>query len=330
MPCYFPQPNYISKDQTDSFGKVKVTRKYSDGTGEVAYKGKCGQCIGCRLRVSREWGIRAMHEASEYTKNCFLTLTYDNEHLPSDGGLHQSHMKQFFDSLLERFEGFTTVPIKNKKTGLYELRNPIRRLYCGEYGSVNLRPHWHAIVFNFDFEDKELFKKSPSGFPIYTSKELSRLWPHGFASIGECNFETASYVARYTTKKIFGETDAYDRIDRDTGELVKVRPPYVSFSRAYFIGRGWYDKYHEEMFRDDHVIYKGKELPVPRTYNDALKKEDPEWYDEVLDRRLDASNEFWRKKKFQNSYEKELYLENAWKVFTKKIDSTLNQYRDKV
>ena len=42
----------------------------------------CGQCYGCRLQYSREWANRCMLEASEYSSNFFLTLTYDDEHLP--------------------------------------------------------------------------------------------------------------------------------------------------------------------------------------------------------------------------------------------------------
>ena len=59
----------------------------------------CGNCIGCRLERSRQWAVRCMHEASLYEDNCFLTLTYSPEFLPSDGSL-----KRFiFNNLLEIF-----------------------------------------------------------------------------------------------------------------------------------------------------------------------------------------------------------------------------------
>lgn len=42
----------------------------------------CQRCIGCRLDYSREWAIRCMKEAECHTDNWFLTLDYDDEHLP--------------------------------------------------------------------------------------------------------------------------------------------------------------------------------------------------------------------------------------------------------
>lgn len=38
-------------------------------------KCSCGQCIGCRIKYSRDWSLRIMLEAQQYQKNCFLTLT---------------------------------------------------------------------------------------------------------------------------------------------------------------------------------------------------------------------------------------------------------------
>ena len=42
----------------------------------------CGHCVGCRLDYSRVWAERCVHEASKYEHNYFLTLTYDDDHLP--------------------------------------------------------------------------------------------------------------------------------------------------------------------------------------------------------------------------------------------------------
>ena len=42
----------------------------------------CGKCIGCRLAHSRQWAVRCVHEASLHDRNCFLTLTFDDAHLP--------------------------------------------------------------------------------------------------------------------------------------------------------------------------------------------------------------------------------------------------------
>lgn len=42
----------------------------------------CGMCINCRIAKTREWSLRLMMEKSSWEKSVFLTLTYDDEHLP--------------------------------------------------------------------------------------------------------------------------------------------------------------------------------------------------------------------------------------------------------
>ena len=42
----------------------------------------CGKCIECLNAYSEEWATRIVDEASLYPLNCFVTLTYDNEHCP--------------------------------------------------------------------------------------------------------------------------------------------------------------------------------------------------------------------------------------------------------
>ena len=41
----------------------------------------CSGCIGCRLEHSRQWAVRAYHEASVHEDNCFVTLTVNPDYL---------------------------------------------------------------------------------------------------------------------------------------------------------------------------------------------------------------------------------------------------------
>ena len=109
----------------------------------------CGQCVGCRLERSRQWAIRCMHEASLYKDNCYITLTYDEEHLPEDYSLHYDDFQRFMKRVRKRYTG--------KK---------IRFYMAGEYGENFGRPHFHACIFNLDFEDKYLWQKTESGSKI--------------------------------------------------------------------------------------------------------------------------------------------------------------------
>ena len=99
-------------------------------------------------------------------------------------------------------------------------KNGIRFYHCGEYGlccrkcglsgsfcrcerfyaSIG-RPHYHACIFNYDFPDKVPYKVTPQGHVLYVSKQLSRLWPFGFSTIGDLSWQSAAYTARYVMKK---------------------------------------------------------------------------------------------------------------------------------
>ena len=90
----------------------------------------CGRCAPCRAGKVREWAHRIELEASLHEVNCFLTLTYDDEHLPEGNTLEPSHLTLFIKRLRERFRP-----------------NAIRYFACGEYGDRSERPHYHLVVF---------------------------------------------------------------------------------------------------------------------------------------------------------------------------------------
>ena len=146
----------------------------------------CGKCIGCRLAHSRQWAVRCVHEASLHERNCFLTLTFDDAHLPVSGSVSVRDVQLF---------------LKRLRKALSYQNIKIRFFACGEYGDKNLRPHYHLILFNYDFsDDRQLLRQTPYG-PLYISDFLFRLWPYGFHTIGNVTFKSCAYVARYVTKK---------------------------------------------------------------------------------------------------------------------------------
>lgn len=232
----------------------------------------CGQCIGCRLERSRQWAIRCIHEAQLHPKNCFITLTYAPEHLPSPPSLDVRDFQLFMKRL-------------RKKYG-----SKIRFFHCGEYGEKYGRPHYHACLFNFDFPDKRLWREN-NGFRIYTSSSLEELWPFGFSTIGDVTFESAAYVARYIMKKITGKnSDAhYERLDPLTGEIYQAKPEYITMSRRSGIAAGWFEKYHTDVYPSDFVIVRGVKMRPPRFYDNRFKNLRPLDFEEIQYQRfLDA------------------------------------------
>lgn len=227
----------------------------------------CGQCIGCRLERSRQWAMRCMHEAQLHQNNCFITLTYDNHHLPSDKSLHY----QDFQKFLKRFRK----SIGNAK---------IRFYMAGEYGEKYGRPHWHACIFGYDFPDKKLLKRTPAGSKLYRSEHLEKLWPFGHSSIGDVTFESAAYVARYIMSKQTGKQSEshYRRVDEETGEIIQLKPEFNKMSLKPGIGSEWYKKYKSDVYPHDYVIVRGKKMKPPKAYDKLYKKDNPYEYDELL------------------------------------------------
>lgn len=237
----------------------------------------CKQCIGCRLRRSRDWAMRCMHEASLYESNSFLTLTYDEAHLPAQGQL----VYRDFVLFMKRLRRFAE-PVE------------LRFYMCGEYGSENWRPHFHACIFGFDFDDKAYYGRSGSGDKLYTSDSLSRLWPHGLSTIGSVTFESAGYVARYCVSKRTGKAAEawYARVD-DSGESFQLKPEFNQMSRDPGLGAPWLEKFGMDVFPHDYVIVNGTKVTPPAFYDRWFGIKDPDGLDDIKFRReLDAALNF--------------------------------------
>lgn len=247
----------------------------------------CGKCSECKLKYSKSWAIRCMHEASLWPINSFITLTYSDENLPHGGTLVKKHHQDFMKRLREKFHGY----------GIDDNgRAPIRFFHCGEYGDKLSRPHYHTCLFNFDFKDRKYFKSSKRGDRYYISDELTRLWGHGHALTADFSWRTAAYVARYVMKKVTGDlaSEHYLSQPDEDGVYYEIIPEYLSMSRKPGIGKAWFDKFHTEVygtnsavFSDplydlpDSVILEGREVRPPRYYDNILKQIDPLLFDAI-------------------------------------------------
>lgn len=201
-----------------------------------------------------------MHEAQLHERNCFITLTFANEHLPSNGSVSVRDWQLFMKRLRKSCPG-----------------QKIRSFACGEYGDEFFRPHYHALLFNKDFSDKQLFK-TERGNPIYISSELSKIWPFGHATIGDLTYQSAAYVARYCMKKITGPAadDHYWRKHPLTGEMHRVQPEFLTMSRRPGLGADWLERFKTDVFPSDFVVTQGKKMRPPRFYDERLTEEEIE------------------------------------------------------
>ncbi|AXL14483.1 replication initiator protein [Microviridae sp.] len=316
MTCFNPLQAWRVPGLTKN-GKQQLTFNRGEASSVTCLKTSevtlpCGQCSGCRLERSRQWAMRCMHESSLWSSNCFITLTYDNDNLPSDGSLDKSHAQKFMKRFRKRFSGIDSY---TDSTG--KVSNPIRYYYCGEYGDKYGRPHYHFIIFNFDFDDKLFFKRLNDSV-LYTSDKLASLWPYGYSSVGSVTFESAGYVARYCMKKITGDAskEHYKRVDPDTGEVFDILPEYNDMSRRPGIARDWYEQFISDVYPKDFVTVRGKKMQPPRYYDKLYEVDNPDAFKAIKEKRekLNSLN------KDNNSYER---LKVRERCFQKNITDKL-------
>lgn len=181
----------------------------------------CGKCDVCLGKRAAGWIERLTAESTCHAFTLFVTLTYDDAHVPtlrctsdhrmwfdSDGvGLD---LKDFdFDNWSVKEQSF----VKNSPY-IYYLRSldisdfmkrlrryidyyindenkKIRFFACGEYGETLLRPHWHLLLF---FDSKEIAQNIDT--------LLYKAWSLDNISFGDIKSEfvensAISYVAKY-------------------------------------------------------------------------------------------------------------------------------------
>ena len=253
MPCYFPIDAFRARA-----GGITFSRK--GAFLDLPLKIPCLQCIGCKLEKSRQWALRCTHEAQLHKQNSFITLTYNKAHLPINNNnqlptLNLRHFQLFIKRLRKKY---------NHKT--------IRFFHCGEYGDINKRPHYHALLFNHDFDDKYHFK-THNEQKYYTSETLDQLWTDpktkknmGFSVIGDLTFDSAAYTARYCLKKITGK----NADDHYQGRV----PEYATMSRRPGIGQGWLKKFKTDVYPSGFVVLDGRKMSPPKYYDRITNETD--------------------------------------------------------
>ena len=283
----------------------------------------CGKCIGCQMDRSRDWANRMVLELESHECASFITLTYSDEYLPysdiadENGEFHPTLRKKDFQDFMKRLRK-QIAPVK------------IRFFSCGEYGEKHKRPHYHAIIFGFDFPDK-VPHEIKEGYITYRSPLLERVWSDpvthetkGFCLVADVNWNTCAYVSRYCTKKIAPGHNIYY-------QTLGIEPEFNTMSRRPGIGRQWYEENKEELYiksdSDDVKVpkiilanNKGGLVSSPPKYFDRLfQSEHPDEMQEIKERRrLIATRELENKLRGSNMTQDEM-LRNEERKFLERI-----------
>lgn len=276
MSCFHPLHAYRSLTRRTPNGKSLISFNRVDVSDspweEITLP--CGQCLGCRIDRTKSWALRCLHESALFQNNCFITLTFNDANLDPVGTLLRSDFQRFMKRLRKAHTGCESVPQENNPSiSTY----PIRFYHCGEYGTKMSRPHHHALLFNFDFDDKKIWQ-TKKGVKLYTSKKLEKIWPFGYSTIGDVTFQSAAYVARYIQKKVNGALAPghYMKPNTCTGEMEPIEPEYTTMSRRPGIGKRWFQKYHSDVFPKDFITNMGTKFKSPAYYDAIYDSVEPE------------------------------------------------------
>lgn len=246
-----------------------ITKKDNTKTSVVT---PCGICEICRKNFAHMWGTRVFHESLGYDKCCFVTLTYDPEHMP-----------------LSEVSGIPTIKISDVQNFMKSWREYIYpekiRYFCGcEYSPQNKLPHYHIAVFGASVFDNRVFRN-----PVPRNGGFSvdcRFWDKGFVHVGNLEVGSANYVAGYALKKVMGSKnkDYY----RDLGII----PPRALMSRRPGIGAEFMEKFAEPIKRLLSCTVNGQVVAAPRYYRDKLGFKEQENYQAFIDERKERE---WQK-----------------------------------
>ena len=207
----------------------------------------CGKCEACQSKRRQQWSFRLFQEL-KYSESCyFITLTYDDQHLPLSSGLINGtpHV-------------FPVVDKKDVQNFLKRLRKhiepfKIRYFLVSEYGPRTYRPHYHMLLFNFP----NLLKQKLDGI-------LIDAWSNGFTRVDPVSNARIHYVTSYCL---------------DSSTLPKHLPKnFMLCSRKPGIGSQYLDNYDVVNFHLrnlDNTCYLSNTTGVfktqmPRYYSDKL------------------------------------------------------------
>lgn len=206
----------------------------------VPFPVPCGQCMHCRINRRRVWAHRMELETYLHSYSAFVTLTYDEKHLPKGGTLVVSHLQDWLKRICKAIE-----PAK------------LRFYAVGEYGDKSGRPHYHAAMFGLR---SCYYGRSQYGAPYNRANccspcDLVRdTWKAGRVHLDSLNSVTAGYIAGYICKKLTKKGDP---------RLGFRSPEFAVMSRRPGIGAGVIPFFSKQLLSPGGRLYLDSEQQVP-------------------------------------------------------------------
>lgn len=190
----------------------------------------CMKCKECRQKYADDWAVRCSLESYLHKYNYFITLTYDDFHLPFNVKTARSDFSnQFLKSL------------GNLLTGE---RNRPKFFACVEKGDMTGRIHLHGVLF-LDHKLDLVDPVKKGDFFHFHSPQIKKCWSFGLHDVSEFDHDCAAYVGKYATKQ-----------------------GHCFMSRN--LAKGYYEKFKNDIIKDDFKIYvdfnKKNFIEIPKCF----------------------------------------------------------------
>lgn len=208
----------------------------------------CGKCPACLANRQRAFCFRLDQEKDVCAFYYWLTLQYDNDHVPrlenDEMCFSKEHCRSFFEKLRKRYEP------KGYK---------FKHFLVSEYGSNSThRPHYHCLLMVYSdkpLNELYLARKEMKEFII------EKAWENGHVTEKSFHGRVLSYLTKYCCKpELLGQKHTMK--------------PFTLISRG--IGLSYLDKLSDERKRQmieklDFTVHYGKsKIQLPRYYVDKI------------------------------------------------------------
>lgn len=337
------------KELESYFNSYSEFRNYFDENMDYQFI-KCRHCNECKMEYAEEWSIRCFHEFHMRKLGSFITLSIDDSKVKDF--YNEKYMKTYcrrckngnryihYPINYTLCKGLILDFLKKLRDNIYKNTGiKIRYFGCGEYGSQENteRPHYHVLIFGYNFPDRVFLKMSDSGIPVYFSDYLNELWHYGLTTVQDVNHRACMYTAKYLMKKLHYSNDI-DIIENyhgrepefifmSKGNCQSNRCPYIDdiiknckglnslrnlynpyCSKCKFtrggLGFDFFAKYYKDILKIGYITIDGIKYKIPKYYMDILKLTDKNLYDKYKIKLLDKIDERNEKQPYENSLER--------------------------